>query len=477
MKRSDYLWLIVLTAVLAVLQLWLRPILPVDETRYLSVAWEMWSRGDFLVPHLNGEPYSHKPPLLFWLIHTSWSVFGVSAWPARLLMPMLSLACLWMTVRLAHRLWPQSEVQIAALAPWLLFGSLFWMNFFTLIQFDLLLTLAALLVWYALLEFDLRPLHAWLLLGIGVGLGVLAKGPVILLLITPAILLAPWWARDTRPHSWIHWYLRVLSAFGAGVVLALAWAIPAGQAGGTHYQQAIFWGQSAGRVVDSFAHQSPWWSYLWWLPLMWVPWILWPRVWKSIRAGVPVNNGIRFCLAVVIPAIVLFSLVSGKQGKYLLPLFPLIALLMAKMLSSSSASENVIQSARRITLSMVVLTSLVYLLVVPRYQANYDLQAVSDRLQQIQFKGHPIAWLGKYHGQFHFLGRLEKPIQPLGDTADVRGWLDAHPKGYLLVNYRDLPELPDTLDIYPYRSGNIVLWGANSLLNSPRQLDGLPGKS
>ncbi|HBT43825.1 MAG TPA: glycosyltransferase, partial [Rhodospirillaceae bacterium] len=35
-----------------------RPLLPVDETRYLAVAWEMWQRGDFLVPYLNGEPYS-----------------------------------------------------------------------------------------------------------------------------------------------------------------------------------------------------------------------------------------------------------------------------------------------------------------------------------------------------------------------------------------------------------------------------------
>ena len=25
-----------------------RPVLPVDETRYLAVAWEMWQRGDLL---------------------------------------------------------------------------------------------------------------------------------------------------------------------------------------------------------------------------------------------------------------------------------------------------------------------------------------------------------------------------------------------------------------------------------------------
>ncbi|HHB76580.1 MAG TPA: glycosyltransferase, partial [Desulfobulbus sp.] len=54
------LWLVlVITALLC------RPPLPIDETRYLSVAWEMWQNHQFLVPHINGLPYSHKPPLLF----------------------------------------------------------------------------------------------------------------------------------------------------------------------------------------------------------------------------------------------------------------------------------------------------------------------------------------------------------------------------------------------------------------------------
>jgi len=55
-----------------------RTYFPIDETRYVGVAWEMWLRGDFLVPHLNGEPYSHKPPLLFWLFQAGWWLFGVT---------------------------------------------------------------------------------------------------------------------------------------------------------------------------------------------------------------------------------------------------------------------------------------------------------------------------------------------------------------------------------------------------------------
>lgn len=43
----------------------LRPAIPIDETRYLDVAWEMHLTGNWLVPTRNFEIYTHKPPLLF----------------------------------------------------------------------------------------------------------------------------------------------------------------------------------------------------------------------------------------------------------------------------------------------------------------------------------------------------------------------------------------------------------------------------
>ena len=76
---------------LAVAALFLRPLWPVDETRYVAVAWEMWQRGDFWVPYLNDAPYSHKPPLLFWLMQAGWALFGVNEWWPRLLSPLFAL--------------------------------------------------------------------------------------------------------------------------------------------------------------------------------------------------------------------------------------------------------------------------------------------------------------------------------------------------------------------------------------------------
>ncbi len=317
---------------LAALQLWLRPLLPVDETRYLSVAWEMWWRGDFLVPYLNGEPYSHKPPLMFWLVHGIWMLSGVSELAARLLPVFLSFLVLWLSAVLASRLWPEKTDSVGPLVPWLLLGGLFWNHFFTLFQFDLLLTAAALLAWLGVVD-ALRSPRGWLLTGAAIGLGVLAKGPVILVPVLPTVVLAPWWARGVRQGGWLSWYVGGLSAVLLGVVIALSWAIPAGASGGEAYRQAIFWGQSAGRMVSSFAHPAPWWSYLLWLPLMWLPWVIWPQLWKQTSKCRPADKGIRFCLAAVIPALLILSAISGKQGKYLLPLMPLLALLCARCLA------------------------------------------------------------------------------------------------------------------------------------------------
>ena len=526
-KRTGWVSLLTSIAGLAALQFWLRPLLPVDETRYLSVAWEMWWRGDFLVPYLNGEPYSHKPPLLFWLIQAVWAVAGVSESGARLIPLLLSVVALWLSAGLASRLWPDRAGTIRPLVPWLLLGGVFWINFFTLIQFDLLLVLAALLAWRGVLDAVHTPLRGWLLVSLGVGFGVLSKGPVILLPVLPAILFAPWWA--VKPVAWPAWYLGGLLAVLLGAAIALLWAVPAGMAGGDAYRQAIFWGQSAGRVVNSFAHRNPWWSYLLWLPLMWLPWVLWPQLWKAARRVGWSDTGVRFCLAVIVPALVIFSLISGKQGKYLLPLFPLIALLFARWLGALDKDAGVCRprfvgvflflsglvlvalpwlsagpdwlsqvqplwgvvllvpgavlfrlelkpgtAVRTTSLVIVLWTATLYLALVPRLAAEYDLRPMSRTLHGLQESGRSLAWLGKYHGQFHFLGRLQTRIEPLGESGQLRRWLEANPEGYLLVNYRTVrPDVPDSLQIQPYRGGSLVLWPALRLLRDPDRLDAL----
>lgn len=279
----DAVWLALLLGLLVAASL-ARPLLPIDETRYAAVAWEMWTRGDFLVPHLNGEPYHHKPPLLFWLMHAGWAVFGVNEWSPRLISPLFAAGTLALVHALGRALWP-ARPEVARMAPFILLSSLLFSYFASALMFDSLLSFFVALGLLGIVR-------AWKsgggaggfgLLALGMGGALYAKGPVALLHLLPLALFAPWWMREQRPR-WGRWYAGVALALLGGAALILAWAIPAAWAGGEAYRNAIFWGQTAHRMVDSFAHRAPAWFYLAWLPLMLAPWLLWPRWWRNWRA-------------------------------------------------------------------------------------------------------------------------------------------------------------------------------------------------
>ncbi|MBO31484.1 MAG: hypothetical protein CMM74_00690 [Rhodospirillaceae bacterium] len=347
---SGILWSL-LWAVLLVSALVSRPILPVDETRYISVAWEMWLRDNFLVPHLNGATYSHKPPLLFWLINAGWGIFGLNDITPRIVAPLFGLGSLVMTSLLSRRLWPESSAY--SLAPFLLLGCFYWGLYTTLTMFDLILAFWTLVGLYGLTGVW-RGLawRGWILFGCAVGVGVLSKGPVILVYLLPSALLAPYWAIGGRRPSWVKWYGGLIGGTILGAGLALAWVLPAGEAGGEAYKNAILWGQSAGRMVKSFAHQKPFWWYLSILPGLLLPWLIWPSFLKNICCVVvdwrlsrkenlsrKADAGLRLILVWALAALVIFSVISGKRPHYLLPMFPALALGGAMLLTKLSADQ------------------------------------------------------------------------------------------------------------------------------------------
>jgi 4-amino-4-deoxy-L-arabinose transferase-like glycosyltransferase len=534
------LWILFLWGILTTVSLYIRPLFPIDETRYAAVAWEMWLRNDFLVPHLNGETYSHKPPLLFWLMQLSWWMFGVNDWSLRLISPLFSLATLHLSGAVARALWPERQ-QAEALTPLLLLGLFFWMIYSTLTMFDMMLAFFALLGLYSLLKLATTNLSLkyWLLLGIAIGGGVLSKGPVILLHILPVSLLAPWWCRHkTGNFLWKHWYLGLTAAILIGTVIALCWAIPAGIAGGETYRDAIFLGQTSGRLVKSFAHQLPWWWYLEILPLLLLPWLLWTPFWVGLRKLKHQDLGIRFCLAWAIPVFIAFSLVSGKRIHYLLPLIPALALMMARAvdeiteperwershiviiailgflggalillprlndayhwraeLSPISPAWGSLLAISAVALGLlkakdaqdsvlyVCLASVIALITVSGgfFEAKtersgsltisrYDTKPAAQTIAALMGENRAIAFYGnKYHGQYHFTGRLKQPITVISNFADLSDWAEHHQTGYIIATNKDSEAIPQSSISfhYPFKGQNIALLSCRVLLATP----------
>jgi len=512
-RLPPWSWLAVWGALVG-LALALRPILPVDETRYLSVAWEMWLRGDWLVPYLNGAPYSDKPPLLFWGILLGWRVLGVNQWWPRLLPPLFGLIGALLLVRLTGRLRPGPERRAL---PFL--SGLLWVTFSTLLLFDTLLTTCVLVALAGVVEaWRGRTLRGWVACGVGIGLGVLAKGPVVLVHVLPAALLAPWWGGVHQQGSWPRWYLGLAAAVGLGAAIGLAWALPAAARGGPDYASAILWEQTAGRIAGRLAHDRPWWWYLPLLPLVLYPWALWPPLWRSPARGgrnpVPAGVPARLALAWVVPGLVALSSFGGKQIHYLMPLLPGFALLAAEVCSDVEphrwdaaapagavalvgillgagaglqhalglpgwlgevppawglvllAGALVLARSRgaqgqvlALSLTSPALMLVVHLAGSRALARRYDLRPVAGLLEAGEQAARPIAFVGHYAGQFHFLGRLVRPIEDV-PRSEVAAWKGRHPDGLVVRQVGSAADTAGALLARPYGEGMVGVWPA-----------------
>ncbi len=475
---------LLLLAALTAVAFFTRPLTPIDETRYVSAAWEMWLRGDFLVPFKNGAPYSDKPPFLFWMFQAGWAVFGVNEWWPRLVLPLFSGGGLFLTYRLARRLWPK-DAAIGGQAALVLASALLWIVFSTSVMFDVMLAFWALLGLHGIVAAADGKRGGFVVMGIAIGLGVLTKGPVILLHLLPVTALAPWWNPGL---NWRRWFGGTLLAVLLGAALALAWALPAGFSGGEAYRNAIFWGQTANRMVESFAHRRPFWWYVPLLPLLLFPWFAWPAWWTALlqhrRAGL--DRGSRFCLAWMLPVFIAFCFISGKQPHYLVPLFPAFALLTARLLVGRTTARTGLPALLAVALGAALILAASGQIAAVRSQAvtlpplwpgvvlialagaawlagrrgmppvptlallgaasmmlvqvsakdsiepRYDVKQMALAIKQVQDEGRPVANIATYHAQYQFLGRLKTPL------AEVRGenaarWLASHPDGYAVV--------------------------------------------
>lgn len=508
-------------------QLFLRHAFPFDETRYLAVAWEMWLRDDFLVPYVNGMPYSHKPPLLFWLMQAGWWLFGVSEWWPRLIPCLFALASLVLVRRLALLLWPGKDGP-AQLAPLVLLSLPLWLFFSGLLLFDLVLVAFVLVsVYGAVLSLEDQQ-RGWAYLVFGLALGLLTKGPVMLLDSLPVILLAPFWYPQTK-RRWGRWYAGVLAASLAGSLLALAWAVPAALSGGEEYARMIGWHQTADRLGKGYMHARPWWWYLPLLIPLLFPWLFHPGLWQGLKRPLLDDNGVRFCLAWLMPVFLLLSLIGGKKVHYLVPLLPPAALLISRLLGNRAPSaplrgawlpgllialSGVLLSAIPLYLGrspghgwlrelsplwgLVVLAIGVMLFFAARRTADFDrrlalaatlatataligafstaapyhdLSGISHRLASLQSAGHPLGHRGTHREQFMLLGRLRRPLEKI-PPGGVAAWARQHPDGYVATyfKYGKLPQGIKPLFRQPYRSSRIlVLYSSAQILTAPER--------
>jgi 4-amino-4-deoxy-L-arabinose transferase-like glycosyltransferase len=297
-----------------------------DETKYGQVVREMHATASWFLPTLDGHPFTHKPPLHFWLIDALTLPLGVYSTWAFVLPSILALVfLLWLVASMSAQGGAPSASRLAAFVTGT--SAMVWASAQTArmdVSFTAFLVLAA---WMLLVFFERDEPRALLIAGIALGIATLIKGPMAPV-IGIVLFLFEWWRRRRAPR------VNYAPAIAAMIVIPLLWAVPAMILGGRAYTHEIIVKQTIGRAVSAWVHQAPPWYYLGHLPGVLFPWfILAVMAVVTLRRGTPLQ---RFCINWILAVLLPYSLMSSKLDVYMMALIPPAAILIADLCANGA---------------------------------------------------------------------------------------------------------------------------------------------
>lgn len=321
------LWLVLL------LMAAMRPLAVPDEGRYGEIGRWMLQSGDWLTPRLNGIPFFHKPPYLYWLEAMALATFGVNELALRLV-PALHVGLMLVALYLSAR--TISTEQIARRAAIMLGTSLTFLVGGQYVNHDMLVaSWIGVAIWcfaFAFMAGD-KPDATLARLGfVACALGMLSKGLIGIAL--PGLVIFIWllWTRQFKKIRYLPW-LTGLTLFA---LIALPWFVIAQK----KYPQLfdyMFIGQQFNRyTAATYNNPQPVWFYLLAVVLLLFPWVFFalnqvrrPASQLPGRAPPVGKEWWSLCWIWVVAIITFFSIPNSKLIGYVLPVMPALALLSA----------------------------------------------------------------------------------------------------------------------------------------------------
>ena len=324
-----------------------------DEPFVAEVAREMLVSGNYVVPTLNGTPFLEKPPLSYAAIALSWKLCGQFPWAARLPSALFGMVSVAATYLLGRRLFGSSVALWSALILPTLFLP-FYLAHYALADPALVAFVAASLAAFAYASGEQGSPWALLLAYLFAALAFLSKGPVGPLVIALGAL--PQAAEEKEGplrNPWLH--VAGAALFLGGV---MPWIVELWLQGGWPYFHEAFLANTLGRffAIPSLVpkddvlstHAASAYDYLGGLLGQSLPWapLLILAVSRAAGRWIPMRpygaapgcrpdkekpeGAERFLLIFLGANLLLLSLARTKRSMYLAPLFPSLAVIMAK---------------------------------------------------------------------------------------------------------------------------------------------------
>jgi 4-amino-4-deoxy-L-arabinose transferase-like glycosyltransferase len=303
-----------------------------DEAFYAESAREMVLTGDWLTPSYNYEPRFQKPVLYYWLTAATYLVTGPTEFGARLWAALAGLGLVMITAACGRRWYDETTGLLAGAIVATNFG---YFSIGRMALPDLPLTFCiTLAIWAALvstLEQERSPRKFVLVSALALALGFLMKGPVGV--VIPLIVIVPVLVIERRSIGVTP--IDLVLGFFVFVAVAMPWYALMWLQHGNAYLQSFFVGDNFERfATDRFNDPRPWWFYLPVVAGGLLPWTPLALVWLGpilqfiLRRRDVGTIDLRLMLWAALP-LVFYTVSVGKQPRYVLPVLPPLALLLA----------------------------------------------------------------------------------------------------------------------------------------------------
>jgi 4-amino-4-deoxy-L-arabinose transferase-like glycosyltransferase len=310
----------------------------VDEGNNASAAREMLEAETWIVPTFNYQLRVDKPALLYWLQIAAYRWLDINELAARLPSALASIVSVLLTYELGRRMFSATTGLLAGI---ILASNVAFTAAAHFANPDALLDAATLAILFSFWSSFARNGRGWFIpAGICSGLAMLAKGPVGLVLPSTVIGLFLFGAgklavlRDRR----------VMAACLAFAVVAGPWYTWVAIDTKAEFLRGFFQRHNVGRFLSPMEnHRGPLYYYVPVLALGFAPWSAflplagWFSVGSRARqdtAATESGSELRLCYRLlwcwIGVYLVFFSAAATKLPNYILPIYPAVAILLAR---------------------------------------------------------------------------------------------------------------------------------------------------
>ncbi len=312
-----------------------RDLVPTDEGRYAEIPREMLVSGDWITPRLDGFKYFEKPPLQYWATAATYRAFGIGAWQARLWTALTGFLTIIFIGYTGSALYGARTGLYAAAV---LASCLYWIGLGHINTLDMGVsaTLASSLFSFLLAQRDgatARARRGWMALcWVSMALAMLSKGLIGLAFPGMTLLLYSAWQRDWRLWTRVH----LLGGLLLFTAVAAPWFVLVQRHNPEFFNFFFVYQQFTRFLTPELSRPGPWYYFVPILLLGSLPWVGWlpAALWRARRSTATHFNADRVVLIWSVFIFVFFSASHSKLPSYILPIFPALALLLARHLGA-----------------------------------------------------------------------------------------------------------------------------------------------